>query len=79
LFHNHHFHHYHHHHHYHHYHHYHHHQVMGPTRMASLFQEQQIQQWHNAYVEQLMSLRLFVVASDVMIHAGKHLTTYLVD
>lgn len=44
--------------------------VLGDQRIFKLFPDQQVQQWHNAYVEQLMSLRLFVIASDVMSHAG---------
>lgn len=50
--------------------------ILGPTRIQSMFPEYQIQQWHNAYVEQLMSLQLFVVASDVMIHAGGRISEW---
>jgi hypothetical protein len=50
--------------------------VLGSTATRRMFPEQQIQQWHNAYVEQLMSLRLFVIASDVMSNAGGQISEW---
>jgi hypothetical protein len=43
--------------------------VLG-TLVTDLFGEPRVQQWHSAYVEQLMQLRLPVVAATVMVRAG---------
>lgn len=43
--------------------------VLG-SLVDELFGELRIQQWHSAYVEQLMQLRLPVVAATVMVRAG---------